>query len=232
MTEEPFARRQAGGACERNNIVPVFRGIHRNNVLCAAHLFVKLMNTHFTFVEYQQGTREWREWRHKGIGASEAPVLMGESRFKTVAQLLKEKREPAQDFGQNAAMARGTELEPEARRRYIARIGRDVRPVCLQSGQHEWMRASLDGLCAQNEIAVEIKCGRSAYANAARYRRVSRDYYGQVQHIMAVANLQTLDFFCYWPGCPEVLIPVKRDDEYIDRLRIKGAEFWNAVRTP
>lgn len=188
------------------------------------------MSTHFLKIHLQQGTPEWREWRHQGIGASEAPIIMGESRFKSTAQLLKEKRGVPQDFGQNAAMARGTELEPEARRHYIARTGRDVSPVCLQSTQYAWLRASLDGFSTSGDAAVEIKCGKSAYWNASKNRSVSLDYYGQVQQIMAVTNFQSLDFFCYWPGFPEVLIPVKRDNAYIDRLLIKGLEFWNAVQ--
>jgi len=188
------------------------------------------MSTHFIQIELRQGTLAWKQWRHRGIGASEASIIMGESRFKSAAQLLQEKRGPVPDFPPNAAMALGTRLEPEARRRYIAQIGRKVKPVCLQSSQHHWMRASLDGLCARNELAVEIKCGRSAYAYAARYRSVSRDYYGQVQHIMAVTNLPEMHFFCYWPRCEEVLISVKRDKPYIDRLLTKGAEFWNAVQ--
>src|ERR1700733_12549226 len=80
---------------------------------------------HFTIVALQQGTPEWLEWRHNGLGSSDASTIVGENRFKTAAQLLEEKRGPARDFGQNAAMARGTELEPEARRRYIAKTGRD-----------------------------------------------------------------------------------------------------------
>jgi putative phage-type endonuclease len=190
------------------------------------------MNAHFTFIELQQGTPEWREWRHQGIGASEAPIVMGESRFKSTSQLLQEKLGPARNFQPNAAMARGTALEPEARRRYIASTGKAVRPVCLQSTRHDWMRASLDGLSSDGGRVVEIKCGQAAYRNAAKFRSVSRDYYGQVQQIMAVTNLQSLDFFCYWPGCPEVLIPVQRDNAYIDRLFKKGAEFWNAVQSP
>jgi len=90
------------------------------------------MNSDFVIVELQQGTHEWLEWRHKGIGASDASTVMGENRFKSSAKLLQEKRQPAQGSFQNAAMALGTQLEPEARRRHIANTGRDVRPVCLR----------------------------------------------------------------------------------------------------
>lgn len=42
-----------------------------------------------------------------------------------------EKRGAVMDFGQNAAMAIGTELEPEARRRYMLKTERDVRPAFI-----------------------------------------------------------------------------------------------------
>jgi putative phage-type endonuclease len=188
------------------------------------------MNTHFTFVELQQGTEEWREWRHKGIGASDASTIMGENRFKTAAQLLQEKRRPARDFGQNEAMARGTQLEPEARRRYIAKTGKDVKPVCLQSTRYDWLRASLDGFATNGDAVVEIKCGNSVYRSAALSRSVPVYYCGQMQHILAVTGLNTLDFWCYWPGCPELLLPVERNDTYIERLLTREMEFWNQVQ--
>ena len=74
---------------------------------------------HYAVVELEQGSREWLEWRHKGIGASDAPAIMSENPWKSATELLREKCGPARDLGLNAAMARGTQLEPEARRRYM-----------------------------------------------------------------------------------------------------------------
>lgn len=186
----------------------------------------------FTIVaSIEQGTDAWREWRHNGIGASDASTIMGENRFKSSAQLLQEKRGPARDFGQNAAMARGTELEPEARRLYVAKTGRDVRPACLQSTRYDWLRASLDGLAVDEDAVVEIKCGQSAYRTASQTRSVPDYYYGQMQHILAVTGFDSLDFWCYWPGYPALLIPVPRNVAYIERLLNKELEFWNLVRS-
>lgn len=185
----------------------------------------------FTIVaNIQQGTDAWIEWRHNGIGASDASTIMGENRFKSSAQLLQEKRGSARDFGQNAAMARGTELEPEARRLYTAKTGRDVQPVCLQSTRYDWLRASLDGLALNDNAVVEIKCGQSAYRTAAQTRSVPDYYYGQMQHILAVTGFDSLDYWCYWPGCPPLLIPVARNVAYIERLLNKELEFWNLIQ--
>jgi putative phage-type endonuclease len=190
----------------------------------------QMQSNHYVIVELQQSTTEWREWRHNGIGASDASTIMGENRFKSAAQLLNEKRGPAQDYVQNAAMARGTELEPEARRLYIAKTGREVRPVCLQSTRYDWLRASLDGFAINCDAVVEIKCGQSAYRTAAQTGSVPDYYYGQIQHILAVTGLDSLDFWCYWPGCPSILIPVPRDPAYIERLLNRELEFWNLVQ--
>jgi len=185
---------------------------------------------HFTIVTLEQGTQTWLEWRHNGIGASDASGIMGENRFKSAAQLLQEKRGPARDFGQNVAMALGTELEPEARRRYAARTGRDVCPACLQSTRYDWLRASLDGLSVKQDAVVEIKCGESAYRRASQSRSVPDYYYGQLQHILAVTGFASLDFWCYWPTCPELLISVPRNLDYIERLLNTELEFWNRVQ--
>jgi putative phage-type endonuclease len=190
----------------------------------------KINTSHFTIVELQQGTTEWRKWRHNGIGASDASTIMGENRFKSAVQLLQEKRGPAQDYGQNAAMAHGTELEPEARRLYVAKTGREVRPACLQSTRYDWLRASLDGLAINHDAVVEIKCGQSAYRTTSQTRSVPDYYYGQMQHILAVTGLDSLDFWCYWPGCPTLLIPVARNVAYIERLLNRELEFWNLIQ--
>jgi len=155
---------------------------------------------------------------------------MGENPYKSAAQLLKEKCEPPRESFQNAAMARGVELEPEARKRYIAKTGREVRPVCLQSTRHDWLRASLDGFAINHDSVVEIKCGQSVYRKASESRSVPGYYYGQMQHILAVTNLDLLDFWCYWPGCSELLLPIERNDAYIERLLNKELEFWKLVQ--
>ena len=183
---------------------------------------------YYTIVNLQQGTKEWLEWRSQGIGASDAPAIMGENPWKNAAFLLREKC-LGKTNGSNAAMARGTALEPEARKRYVTKVGIRVVPACLQSLKHEWLRASVDGLAADGSTVVEIKCGESVYSKASTFREVPGYYYGQLQHILAVTNLQTIDFFCYLPEQPEVLLRVARDNIYIKRLLEAEYLFWQKI---
>ena len=188
-----------------------------------------LQSSCFTIVDLSQGTPEWLEWRNDGIGASDAPIIMGENPWKSAAELLEVKCGRARESDRNAAVARGIELEPEARRVYISRTGTLVQPACLQSGSYDWLRASVDGLSYRADAVVEIKCGESVYRKTRQYGRVPDYYYGQLQHILAVTGLPSIDFFCYLPGFSELLVPVARDDNYIGQLLNTEFQFWTQV---
>ncbi len=184
------------------------------------------VNTAYTIVNLQQGTNEWLEWRSNGIGASDAPAIMGENPWKSSAHLLSEKLGTTKNFGSNAAMARGTALEPEARKRYETVSKIRVVPACLQSNRHYWQRASVDGLATNGNAVVEIKCGESVYKKTASSRQVPSYYIGQLQHILAVSDLPEIDFFCWLPNLPEIHLRIKRDDRYIARLIVAEQAFW------
>jgi putative phage-type endonuclease len=187
-------------------------------------------NLPFIIVELEQGEREWLEWRQKGIGASDAPAILGENPWKSARDILAEKCGGVVESGQNAAMARGTQLEPEARRRYMAATGNEVKPACIQSKSYDWLRASVDGISISREALVEIKCGESVYRKVSRSGQVPDYYVGQLQHILAVTGFKSIDFWCYLPNCPELLVTVSRDDRYIEHLIKKEFEFWGIVQ--
>lgn len=182
----------------------------------------------YTIVDLEQGSSAWLEWRRGGIGASDAPAIMGENPWKTVANLLEEKYS-GQPIPQNAAMKRGIELEPVARQRYEAQVGIRVAPACLQSVKHEWLRASVDGLAAIESAVVEIKCGEGIYRKASATQSVPSYYYGQLQHILAVTDYSWIDFYCYWPEQPEVHLRVARNEPYIERLLDAEYQFWQRM---
>ena len=183
----------------------------------------------YTINQLAQGGREWLEWRHQGIGASDAPVIMGENPWKKVAKLFQEKRNPPGEDFKSPAMIRGIQLEPEARNAYIEKTGTQVNPLCIQSNEYAWMRASLDGISEDRKRVVEIKCGESVYKKTASNLQVPTYYYGQLQHILAVTGLESIDFWCYLPGRPSVLVSEQRNDEYIKKLIEKESDFWESI---
>lgn len=184
----------------------------------------------YFFVDLAQNTPEWLAWRSGGIGASDAPTILGENPWKTRVQLLQEKCGQAPKRTLTAAMRRGTALEPEARQHCINQLGIDFVPACLQSQRFPWLRASVDGLESDHKSRVlEIKCGEGAYRVTATERRAPPYYYGQLQHILALTELPALDFWCYLPSKTPLHLSVPRDDAYIQRLLVAEARFWEEV---
>ena len=179
-------------------------------------------------VELVQGSEKWLAWRRNGIGASDAPAIMGENPFKSRSRLINEKVKNLK-VRLNDKMKEGTELEPEARKSFENRLGVYVTPVCLESTKFPWLKASLDGLSADGLVVVEIKCGKSAYEHVDKYGTVPKYYYGQLQHILAITGLSTIHFWNYRRRRRPLRLAVKRDHEYIFRLLSAEEEVWNEL---
>jgi len=171
----------------------------------------------------------WWAWRQGGIGSADAATILGAKPAKSTERLRCEKQHPPKDAGRNFARARSADLERAARARYCIAIGLTVEPTCVQSLSRPWQRASLDGLSADGERAVEIKCGQAAYQSASARGRPPRHHYPQLQHILAVTGLPVIDYWCYLPPFASLRIEVRRDDTYQQRLLAAEAAFWQGL---
>lgn len=181
----------------------------------------------YQVIHLEQNTPEWEEWRFTGIGASDAPIIMGENQFKSARELLHEKINRISP-PQNSDMQRGFQLEPQAREAYSKKYGIKLTPLCVQSTGHHWLRASLDAISNARDHVVEIKCGTSAYKQAQR-AVIPSYYYGQLQHQLQITGLPEIYYWCYLPDMPGIRIKVTRDVGYISRLLIAEEKFYAAM---
>ena len=177
-----------------------------------------------------QGTAEWREWRQHGIGASDAATIMGENPYKSAERLMAEKLGQVADPVRNRSMALGLELEPAARYDYCRSREIALAPACLQSTQVSWLRASLDGLSRNGRHVIEIKCGYCTYRYTRRMGQPPSYYKAQLQHVLAVTELETIDFVCYRPNIEPLCLTIERDDAYIAMLLCRENAFWERLR--
>ena len=113
----------------------------------------------------EQNTDKWLEWRRKGIGASDAPVIMGLSKFQTPIELFDIKLgRVVSDSAPNFIQAKGNRLEPIARAKYELMENIDMKPALCQHVEYEYMRASMDGLTENRKRGLEIKyLGKKLY---------------------------------------------------------------------
>jgi len=183
----------------------------------------------YQIIPLVERTPAWWDWRRGGVGSSDAATILGEKRARSVEQLLREKQDPPRDSAAHFEQARSAMRERQARAHYCRAAALTVQPACVQSLARPWQRASLDGLSADGERAVEIKCGKAAYAAAAARQRPVRHHFPQLQHLLAVTGLPVIDYWCYCPPHPPLRLEVRRDEAYIERLVAAEAAFWKRL---
>ena len=188
--------------------------------------------------EIIQGSPEWHALRIGKVTASRVSDVVaktktgwGASRANYMAELIAERLtgEPAEKFS-NAAMAWGTEKEPDARAAYeffrdaqVSEIAFVDHPVIGMTG------ASPDGLVGDHGL-VEIKCPNTAtHLDTLLTQAIPSKYVTQMLWQMACTGRQWCDFVSYDPRLPETMSlfvkRVDRDDREIADLEAKVAEF-------
>ncbi|MBW1723715.1 MAG: YqaJ viral recombinase family protein [Deltaproteobacteria bacterium] len=88
--------------------------------------------------------KEWLKERHKGLGGSDSPVVLGVNPWKKPVDLWAEKRGLIEDDQEpSPAMRRGTALEPIVADMYTQAAGvtTAVEPEILVHPEHPWMLA-------------------------------------------------------------------------------------------
>ena len=178
--------------------------------------------------ELQQGTTAWLAWRRGGIGASDAPTIMGVSPWMDLETLWLDKTGRRRGGFSNHAMRRGQRLEPEARALYIRATRVRVEPACLEHGAHRWMRGSLDGINADGSVVLEVKCPGAADHGVAVRGGIPGKYVPQLQHLLAVSGARVCHYWSYRDG-EGTLVEVAPDAGYIRRLVARERDFWQHV---
>lgn len=175
------------------------------------------------------GTPEWLEFRKNKIGASDAPVIMGVSPWKTPYRLWEEKLSLVSGPSPSGAMERGNVLETVAREHFEKMTGIVVIPVVRLHAELSWMMASLDGLDASEQVMVEIKCPGKEDHRLAEEGKIPEKYIPQLQHQLAVTGLKEGYYFSF-DGTKGTLVEMKRDEGYIESLIEREQRFWDCLQ--
>ena len=85
-------------------------------------------NNPYKTISLTQNTPEWLEYRKGHVGASDVPIIMGLSPWRTRYQLLLEKKGKLPGQKENASMRRGHEMEEAARHKAQEVLGVSLFP--------------------------------------------------------------------------------------------------------
>jgi putative phage-type endonuclease len=188
----------------------------------------------------QQNTKTWMQWRRQGIGASDAPIIFGESPYMTPYQLWNQKVFGYEegDTGSNFVTELGHRFEPMCRADIELGLGYSMQPGCVEHEEFPWIRASLDGYSEENRIFCEIKYVGKEKLELAKEGIVPTAHWIQMQHQFMVTGFPKGIYACYTLNDGKSSIEqmaqvrVDPDPKFItEKLFPKLKVFWDQVRT-
>lgn len=175
----------------------------------------------------EQGTKEWLQWRHKGIGASDVPIIMGVSPYKKAYRLFEEKiqDEPPVNVS-NWAMEKGNQKEPIARAKMEIILGMTLTPKLIEHHTHLFLRFSSDGLNVDHKINIEVK-----YVGENFQDECPEKYIPQVQFQSSLLGPDWTNYYVQINDKNEIryfIVPI--DPVYCRVMFATVADFWDQVQ--
>jgi putative phage-type endonuclease len=187
-------------------------------------------------IDLEQGSPEWLEFRTRHIGSSDAPIIMGVSKFCTIDELILEKRgvksnKPANDYILN----KGHKMEARARHLFELELGSSIEPGVYESEKYPFLAASLDGLLEDQTIWEHKLVGKADFETVKSGKCLGK-YFPQLQHQMLVTGLKNAIFAVSIENDLKeyeyAYITVNRDDDYIlNKLVPSLIEFWSKLHS-
>lgn len=151
-----------------------------------------------TIHSYQQGGAEWHAHRASHFNASEAPAMMGASKYTTRAELLREKATGVQrehDAATQRRFAAGHEAEAHVRARIEQMTGDDFFPVTASRVVDGLpLSASYDGLTMDETTGLEVKLWNEGLAEQVRAGTLDMHYVWQLEQQLLVVGAEVIIF--------------------------------------
>jgi len=177
-------------------------------------------------LSHLQGSDEWLASRLGRPSASQFSKLIttsgkpSGSASKYIDQMVIERLsgESTPHF-QSEHMARGNDLEPEARDYYELMTGNTVVEVGFILDDSEEFGCSPDGLVGEDK-GLEIKCPaeNTMLSYIEDPMKGVKRYWQQIQGCMMITGRSTWDFLAYHPEMEPVLVTVEYDEEFCSKM--------------
>lgn len=144
----------------------------------------------------QQGTPEWHALRSSYFTASEAPAMMGASKYQTRNDLLVLKKTGIVEEvtpQQQAIFDRGHATEEMARPLVEEMLGEELYPIVGTSGN---LLASMDGATMLGDTLFEHKLWNQGVVAQIRAGDLQPHYYWQLEQQLLVSGAERVIFVC------------------------------------
>lgn len=174
--------------------------------------------------------QEWLQERTKGIGGSDASIILGLNKYKTPFELWLEKTGQTQvEESQAEAAYFGNLLEEVVAKEFETRSGKKVRRnnFMLQHPEYDFITANIDRKVVGEDALLECKTASAYLAKDWESEEVPAPYLVQVQHYLGVLGYEKAYIAVLIGGQKFVWKEVERDDELIQMIFDAEVHFWN-----
>ena len=185
-------------------------------------------------INLEQGSAEWLEYRRTRIGASDLPIILGESPYMTAQSLWEEKLMFRSPQTMSPYMQRGVDLESTARGLICDVMGYQLEPCVAQHDDIDYLIASLDGLNEDVRVICEIKCPGMKTHLMAINGEIPVHYQWQIEHQFLVSGIKDCLYVSYNPEHTEkplIIIERSVNLDVHNFILEKTKEFWECLQS-
>lgn len=150
-------------------------------------------------INVTQGSQAWLDLRATKFTASEAPAMMGVSKYQSRDALLKMKatgETPEVSSYQEKIFAKGHATEEAARPLVENIIGDELFPATAISDEYDWMLASFDGITMMEDVVFEHKLFNQGLYERVLANDLEPHYYWQLEQQLLVSGAEKAIFVC------------------------------------
>lgn len=171
---------------------------------------------------------QWLRERQKGIGGSDASIILGFNKWKSPFQLYLEKTGEHVEEIDNEFIYWGNKLEDVVAKEFEVRTGKKVRKrnQMFRHPEYTFMFANIDRDVVGEKALLECKTTNAFNRDAWEGDEVPAAYLCQLQHYMAVLGYEKAYIAVLIGGNHFVWKEVERDDEFIDIMIQHEKAFW------
>lgn len=172
---------------------------------------------------------EWLQERTKGIGGSDAGVILGLNKYRTAFELWLEKTgqvEPQEIDSE--AIYWGNEMENVVAKEFEKRTGKKVRRAnfMFSHPQYPFIKANVDRMVVGESSVLECKTASAYLAKEWEGDEIPATYLVQVQHYLGVTGKQKGYIAVLIGGNRFVWKEINRDEELINMIFDAEKHFW------
>lgn len=177
---------------------------------------------------------KWLYVRNKGIGGSDAGIIMGLNPYKSINDLWLEKTNQVEqeDLTDNEYVYWGNQLEDMVAKEFAKRSNYKVRRMgTVQSNEYPFMIANIDRWIVGENFGLECKTANAFAGKNWEDDELPDSYYCQCLHYMAVTGAPCWYIAVLLGGNKFIYKKIDRNEDDIKTLIKEENKFWDLVKT-